>query len=348
MSATTSPSPADTTASPAPGAPGAPARTAVRRHRTVGPVGVIALLAVLLGLVLTAFALPAVKSAPHDVPIGVAGPAQAAAQVEQALAAKAPGAFAVTGFGDEAALTSAIRSRDVYGGIVVSATGPQVLTAPAGSPAVAQLLVALASGLSAELGRQVPVREIVSPPPSDPRGAGLAVALLPLIIGAVAPVLALTRVVRGAWRQLAAVVSAAVVIGAVLAALLHWYGAFDGSWVRDAAAMSAVLAAMSTALLGLYSIGGLPALGAGVAVFLLVGNPLSGLTTAPEFLPAFWSTLGSWLPPGAGGQLLRSSAYFGGAGVGHAMVVLACWFAFGVALLAVGSRGQRAAEPLPA
>ena len=312
------------------------------RHPHIGPVGVILALAVLLGLVLTAFALPAVNSAPRDVPIGVAAPAPAAAQVGQALEATAPGAFEITRYADEAALTAAIRDRDVYGGIVVGAAGPSLLTAPAGSPVVAQGLNGIATGLSTQLGRTVPVTEVVSLPASDPRGAALATALLPLLIGAIVPVLALSRVVRGAWARLAAVVTAAVVIGPVLAALMHWYGAFEGSWVRDAAAMTAVLAAMSTALLGLLTVGGLAGLGLGAATFMLLGNPLSGIATAPEFLPAFWSTLGAWLPPGAGGQLLRSAAYFGGAGAAPSLVVLGSWFALGVVLLAVGAlRGAR-------
>jgi hypothetical protein len=312
----------------------------VRRAHTPpgGPIGVILALSVLIGLVLTAFALPAVNSEPRGVPIGLAGPPAAVQQLGAGLKANAPAAFAATTYASEADLVRAIRDRDVYGGISVGAGGPAVLTAPAASPAVAQGLSAMAGQLGQQLGRAVPVKEIVSLPAEDSRGAGLATALLPLLIGAVAPVLAMNRVLRGTWAKLAGVLSAAVVLGAVLAGLLHGYGIFEGSWLLDAAAMAAVIGAMSAALLGLLLVGGLPGFGLGVALFLLVGNPLSGLATAPEFLAEPWRAIGAGLPPGAGGQLLRSSAYFDGAGAAPHLVVLGSWFLLGVVLVALGSR----------
>lgn len=323
---------ATTVESAAPAAPEQPSR------HTPSPIGVVLVLTALIALVLTAFALPAIKSAPHDVPIGVAGPAPATAGIEQALASRAPGAWGVTAYADEAALSQAIRDRDVYGGLAVSPTGPKVLTAPAGSPVVAQALSALAAGLGQEQGQAVPVEVVVPLPAADPRGAGLGAALLPLLIGAVAPVIAMTRAVRSHWGRLTGVLVAAVAVGATSAALLHWFGAFEGSYLLDALAMSAVIGAMATALLGLHAVAGLAGVGLGTALFMLVGNPLSGLATAPEFLPAFWSTLGAWLPPGAGGQLLRSAAYFDGAGAAPHLIVLGSWFVLGLLLVAVGAR----------
>jgi hypothetical protein len=63
---------------------------------------------------------------------------------------------------------------------------------------------------------------------------------------------------------------------------------------------------------------------AALAVFLL-GNPLSGLTSAPELLPQPWGAVGQFLPPGAGGTLLRSVAFFDGAGAAAAGWVLGAW-----------------------
>jgi len=309
-----------------------------------GPLGLIAVLALLVGLVVTAFALPAVHSEPRDVPIGIAGPPPAVQQVSAALAANAPGAFAVTALADEAALTAAIRNRDVYGGIAIGQAGPTMLTAPAASPAVAQGLSTLAANFGQQQGRPVAVKEVVSLPAKDSRGAGLATALLPLLIAAVAPVLAMKRVLRGRWTQLAGVLSAAIVLGAVVAGLLHWYGVLDGNWFLDAGAMAMVIGAMSTALLGLLLAGGLPAFGLGIATFLLLGNPLSGMATAPEFLAEPWQTIGAWLPVGAGGQLLRSTAYFDGAGSGPHLIVLGVWFLLGLALLAIA---RKAPQPRP-
>src|SRR5215208_4710615 len=79
--------------------------------------GIVAVLAVVIALVAIAFALPAARSKPHDVPIGAAGPQAASGQVAAMLEQNAPGAFDITYYPGEAALRDAIRNRDVYGGI---------------------------------------------------------------------------------------------------------------------------------------------------------------------------------------------------------------------------------------
>ena len=40
-------------------------------------------------------------------------------------------------------------------------------------------------------------------------------------------------------------------------------------------------------------------------IFLMLGNPASGLASAPELLPTPWHPLGAFLPPGALGSALR-------------------------------------------
>jgi hypothetical protein len=49
---------------------------------------------------------------------------------------------------------------------------------------------------------------------------------------------------------------------------------------------------------------------AGAVIIVLIGNPLSGLTSAPELLPTPWGTAGQYLPPGASASLLRITAFF--------------------------------------
>jgi hypothetical protein len=84
--------------------------------------------------------------------------------------------------------------------------------------------------------------------------------------------------------------------------------------------------------------------GLGAVVMMLIGNPLSGTATAPEMLPGWSGTLGRLLPPGAGGQLLRSTAFFDGRGAAHSVIVLVIWLALGVLLCMAGSlRARRAA-----
>ncbi|MFI6821899.1 hypothetical protein ACIBJE_13230 [Micromonospora sp. NPDC050187] len=65
---------------------------------------------------------------------------------------------------------------------------------------------------------------------------------------------------------------------------------------------------------------------------------LSAVTAAPELLPQPWGALGQWLPVGAGGTLLRSAAFFDGAGAGQALAVLTGYAVIGVGLTLVGRR----------
>ena len=102
--------------------------------------GIIVAMTVVLAIVAIAFALPAARSKPHDVPIGAVGPQAASGQVASLLEQNAPGAFAVTSYADEAALRTAIRDREVYGGVSFGQDGRTLLIATGGSPAVAQLL----------------------------------------------------------------------------------------------------------------------------------------------------------------------------------------------------------------
>lgn len=67
-------------------------------------------------------------------------------------------------------------------------------------------------------------------------------------------------------------------------------------------------------------------------------QPLSGLASAPEWLPRGWGALGQDLAPGATGSLLRSAAYVDGAGAGRSVVVLACWIVAGLVLVSLGAR----------
>jgi hypothetical protein len=325
-------------AAPAPGAPST-------RHRPAAleAAGLVVGLVVLVALVFVAFALPGARTAPRHVPVGVAGPAPVAAQVEQALAGAEPGAFDVTAYGDGDALRRAVRNRDVYGGFVLGAQGATTVVASGGSPVVAQALTALGQQLAARSGSQARVEDLAPLPSSDPRGLGLAGAGLPIVIGGLVSALLLVRRFPGRpWLRVTAATGFAVLAGLALAAILQfWFGSIDQALVRVALGLSLGIGAISLLLLGLESLFGRVGFGLGAAVVLLLGNPLSGLTSAPELLPAGWGALGQLLPPGATGTVLRSDAYFGGVGANRAVLVLSCWAAFGLLLTAVAALRRR-------
>lgn len=319
-------------------------RPAPAPARQVPVAGLVLALTVIVTGLLIAFAWPATRSTLHDVPLGLTGPA--AAQVEASLP---PGAFEVHRYPDGAAARAAVERREVYGAIVTGAGRPTVLTASAGSATVAQALGQVAAGAGAQ------VRDVVPAPADDPRGAGLTAGSLPLVLAGIAAAALLSRLVAGRWARVGAALAFAVVGGASIAAVLRfWIGALDGPYVPLAGAAALGLGAVALALLGLESLFGLPGLGLGSAIMMLLGNPLSGAAVAPEMLPGGWGELGQALPPGAGISLLRSTAFFDGHGGGHALLVLLAWLLAGLALcvlaaLRISAHSSDAGrDPLPA
>jgi hypothetical protein len=308
-------------------------------------------LTALLSLIMIAFAWPATRSSVHDIPLAVAGPPQVTAQVTAQLEAKRPGAFTVTAVGDTAAAERLIRDREVYGAIDVSSGHPQVIIASAASPAVAQALQQVGAALSAGetgAGAAPAVRDLVPLPADDPRGAGLGAGALPLVLGGIIAAAMFTNLVKGVARRVTGAAAFAVTGGLALVAILqYWLGSLEGDYWTNAGVVALSIAATSFTLLGLESLLGTPGLGIGAAIMMLLGNPLSGLASAPEMLPAGWGAFGQYLPPGAAGSLLRSTAFFDGAGSLPHLLVLAGWAVAGLALAgaaAVRPAGRRAAD----
>ncbi|MEV0246876.1 hypothetical protein AB0H76_09845 [Nocardia sp. NPDC050712] len=310
--------------------------------------GAVALLTAITGVLLVAFAWPSVRSSVHDVPIAVAGPAPAVAQIRTALEQRLPGGFEITEVADTATAECLVRDRQVYGAIDLSTGTPQVILASAASTAVAQALQNMATGLGRAdgLGTPVAVRDLAALPAEDPRGAGLAAGALPLVMGGLLAAVLLIRLVRGTGRRIAGALAFAVTGGLTVAAILQfWFGSLSGSYLANVGAVALAVAAISLTVLGLESLLGIAGIGIGAITMMLIGNPLSGTATAPEMLPGWSGTLGQLLPPGAGGRLLRSTAFFDGHGATHAITVLIGWIVFGVALCLVGAlRTSRAAR----
>jgi hypothetical protein len=305
-------------------------------------LAVLVLIPVVAALALWAFAWPAARIAPRDLPIGVAGPATATAALEQRLTER-DGAFEVHRYDSEAAARAAIGDRTVYGAVIVTPRGPELLTASAASPLVAGLLREAVSA-QAPVGTPMKVTDVVPAPAGDPRGSAFGASLFPLILagaaaGAVVTLLGLRRT-----RATLALTGAAALAGIVGAALGHsWLGALTGDWWTEAGVLALTVLAIGASLAGLAALLGRAGLGLGALLMILLGNPFSGVASAPELLPAPAGVLGQWLPPGAGGSALRSVAFFDGGGAASPLLVLGVWAVAGLAALLLGGRRDRTA-----
>jgi hypothetical protein len=356
-----------------PGAPQAQEPRALDEgHGARALVGVVVLVPLLAGLALAAFAWPAARLAPRDLPIGVVAPAAAGDAIERRLTRDGD-AVEVHRFADQASARAAIADRDVYGALVVAPDRTTVLTASAASPLVAQLLQQAASAFPAGIAADQPagagsgaaaapaagaargdpaagavrVVDVVPADREDPRGAALAASVLPLVLAGMAAGV-LVWLAGGPWPvRWAALVVASGAAGLVAVGIAQgWLGVLGGDWLVNAGVLGLTVLAVGGTVAGLAALFGRAGAALGALLVVLVGNPLSGVSSAPELLPEPAGAMGQLLPPGAGGSLLRSTAFFDGAGGTAPLAVLAAWVALG--LLATWVAAVRRPRPSPA
>ncbi|CAL9376146.1 ABC transporter permease [Streptomyces sp. enrichment culture] len=299
-------------------------------------IAVVVLVPVLAALALWAFAWPAARTAPRDLPLGVAGPPAATAQVEQQLE-RHEGAFELHRYADEAAAREAIQDRSVYGAVVVTPQGPELLTASAAGPAVAQLLQQAVTRQAAAEGTQVRTVDVVPAPQSDPRGAALSASVLPLALAGIAAGAVVTLLGLSGPRAVGALLGASALVGVTAAGIAHsWLGVLTGDWWTEAAVLGLSSLAVSGAVAGLAALMGPKGIGIAGGVVMLLGNPFSGAASAPQLLPEPAGAIGQWLPPGAGTTLLRSVSYFDGAAATGPALTLAWWAVLGLGAVLLG------------
>jgi hypothetical protein len=294
-------------------------------------------LAALVTVLAAAFAWPASDLGPRDVPIAVTGSTRFVGSTTDALNARDPGAFDITVAPNAAAGRAMLHDNDVYGLYQESLDGtPELRLASAGRPAVADLLASVEAQLSRSPNPRG-VTDEVAPPRDDPHSAAFTSSALPIVLGAIAAgsILALGRRSR-ASRFLSGAVVAGLSGLAVTAVMSTWLGALDGNWWRLAGCYALGVGAIVAAVNGVANILGRAGLMAVAGTIMLLGNPLSAATSAPELLPDGWSALGQVLPPGALDTAIRSVAYYDSNGASSAVLVLAAWVAVGSLLMVAG------------
>jgi hypothetical protein len=290
-------------------------------------------------LTLATFAWPAARLEPRDLPIGVAGPPAATAAIEQQLAHAGEGAFDVHRYADAAAARQAIEDREVEGAVVASPRGPVVLTASGSSPLVAGMLGQGFAGPQEGGARTI---DVVPADEDDPRGTVLASLVLPLVLSSVILAVMLARLGRPGRAQVGVLLATAALAGLVGVAMVQgWLGALEGAWLANAGVLALTMLAIASAIAGAAALFGHAGLALAAVTMVLVGNPWSGISSSPELLPEPAGAIGRLLPPGAGGDLLRSTSFFDGAGGGHGLAVLLTWTTLGLGAIAAAALRRR-------
>ena len=304
------------------------------------------LLAASLGVLVVVFALVSSNVAanhspkPHGLPIGIVGTPAVAHAARGELARAAPGAFAVHAYPSLTSGKTAVLHRSVYGAFQ-PVPSPVLLVASAASPAVAALLQRTFAPLASRSGRALAVRDLVPLPPSDSSGATTFSLILSLIIAGLASttlVYTLTRHRPEAFRVVATMligVCAGLITALVTNVLV---GAFSGHFFEVWGVATLFVLAIGMPIAAFQVIFGIAGTAIGVLLFLVIGNPASGGSSAPELLPGFWRTLSQILPPGAAVTSMRDVVYFHGHGSSRELIVLALYAVLGAAAAMIAYR----------
>ncbi|WP_067428964.1 hypothetical protein [Nocardioides jensenii] len=308
-------------------------------------VGIVLGLTAVICLMLLAFSTPAIHSGPHDLPLAVSGPEPAVAQLRTTLDENRPDAFAVKVHATSDDVASAIKERAAVGGISIAPDGITIQVASAAGAPYVSLLRNIGSGFASQ-GQPVKYIDVAPLTSDDPNGSGVAALALPLALGGTLSAVALaTMFRRSRTRRIVGSLAFSMVAGLAATVLLRFVlGTVDGAFWGTSAAVGLGIAAISLTVLGLESLLGYVGIGVGALTMVFVANPLSGIASGSAWLPQPWGDIGQFLPIGAAGTLIRSTAFFDGAGSVNALLVLGGWVILGLSLLAMSTRRHSPTE----
>jgi hypothetical protein len=302
------------------------------------------LIPVIGGLVVAIALLGIIGSAiqdphPHDIPVGLVGPAAATDQVSSAFAANAPGAFQFTSYETEAQGRAALDSRNIDGLLVLGDSSPRLVVAAANGDAVTGVITTAFSNIFKSQGSPLQV-EVVHPfAAGDAHGLVLFFLVVAVIISALAAQLLLVTATKDTVfaQRILVVLAFGALAGPILFGTAELIAGDYGSgiWAAMGLLMLAGVA-LGAAVLGLIRLLGRPGIGVAVLVVVLLDLVSSGGPVGSQLLPDFYRLLSPWMAAGPLYSGLVGALYFNGAGVEGALLILPAWFAAGMVLMLLG------------
>jgi hypothetical protein len=125
-------------------------------------------------------------------------------------------------------------------------------------------------------------------------------------------------------------------------------GAFPGHFLGVWGVATLLYLALGLPIAAFQVLVGAGGVAIGAVMFLVIGNPASGGSSAPELLPGFWRDLSQLLPPGCATTAMRDVVYFHGHGMTHALVVLGLWAIVGTIVAVIVNLLRDRARPATA
>ena len=299
---------------------------------------------VLIGLIGTAIKNPQ----PHDIPVGLVGPAPAVQQISSSFATAAPGAFDFTTFASENDARAALDTRTIDGVLILGSASPHLIIAGAAGDGVTGVITAAFTNVFKAQGATLTVETVHPFASGDAHGLILffvVVATLISTLASQAVLFATGRNLRiGAKLSLIFVYGA--LVGMTAMGMAAWIagGYGDGFWA--AAGLDALASiAIGAVVAGLVRLLGTP--GIGLAALLMVLSLVSsGGPVGSQLLPDFYRALAPWTTAGQLYGALRDALFFDGAALATPIAVLGGWLVVGLLLMVIGelaTRGRKAA-----
>jgi hypothetical protein len=321
-------------------------RTAEEAERTQSRRAVGALLLPVFFAALFALCIIGVyhKPHPHGIRLAVVGPPARTAPVRAGLERAGGTAFAISGAATLAGATHDVRQRDLDAALVPTADPRRpatVIVASAGGRLVAKATEDFVRAVAAARGGQVVVRDVRPLPAGDVIGLGIFLFMIVLTITGYIAATVLATVVPDLrpGRRYPLIAAVAVLLPTVVYLIGGLgYGTYTGSFATILAFIA--VGALYTLVVGvvtrlLQPLLGPPALFVSLTVFVFLNIPSLGATYTRPLLPGFWRFVHDIWIGAAAVDAERGLLYFGGLGVGTALLKMLAWAAVVVGLLLV-------------
>ena len=300
-----------------------------------------ALLPALAGGLLVLFALIAVIGSavrdprPHDLPVGLAGPAPALDQLSKRFDSAAPGAFEFRAYASQSDALSALDSRTVDAVLVLGPGGPRLIVAGAAGDAVSGAVAGAFTSAFKSQGVDLRMETVHPFAAGDAHGLILFFVVLAVLVSTLLPQVLLGGAEAGGALRLAAVLLYAPLAALVAMGSANWItgGAYGSGFWTATGLVALASAAVGAVVAGSARLLGAAGLGLAALVVLLVDLVSSGGPAGSLLLPDFYRRLEPWMPAGQLYTALTSTFYFPDAELSRPVLVLLGWLAGGVLLL---------------
>jgi len=284
---------------------------------------------VFIGLIGTAIRSPQ----PHDIPVGLVGPAPAVQQISSSFGANAPGAFQFTTYASEQDARAALDDRSADG-VLLLGSGTLIVAGAAGDGATGVITAAFTNAFKVQ-GKALTVETVHPFASGDAHGLILFFVVVATLISTLASqaILFATSKAVSLGLRMGVIAAYGVLVGLTAMGMAAWIagGYGDGFWLA-AGLVALASMAIGSIIGGLVRLLGPPGIGL-AALLMLLSLVSSGGPVGSQFLPDFYRALAPWTIAAQVYSALRGALFFGGAALTAPAAVLAGWLAAGLALM---------------